>query len=247
MPKSKSKKTIPDFTPREAVLMTCLIADKSQPACASLSELMERLLLGVRTERFLKHVATINHVNVPELCKKLDEANEDLPKILADLLCTGFQSEYGFADNGLPSKSALGRMGLIAQIRPAAWGFCVARDRNYGCDEIVMRHPQLMTRYHGSDVTLEEAVQRMADITNAIRDQGRSTLHKEQQDTAYLIAALSGLRYFRIESGIGGGLASLHEIPWYVLAREFDNRDLKGLTIAGVNAPDWVATLATCS
>ena len=71
-----------------------------------------------------------------------------------------------------------------------------------------------------------------------IRRRGASDdLVDKQVEAAHLIAHLSGLRYFAVDIDADDDRGVLREIHWHQIARDIDNKDLKGLSIAGVNAP----------
>lgn len=235
----------PTTTNGNEVLQQALFAGEMQVVVASLfGGVSEAALIpgtvasAIKSDRAVQHVAARVGVDVPALLGKLDKLpTEALLAIdygVKQFLTMSVSEMFGF--DRLPSLATLARLSLVRPRGHAAWGLAVVQLSDWWTHEFVLRQDPAAMGLRHLPYSLDDTCAALVEFVKSER--AGETVPKGTQiafGLSSLIALRTGWRHFRVEERNACGVV---KIPREHLLGDLYRRELGGLVLQGINAPE---------
>ena len=171
-------------------------------------------------------------INAEYLVTKLQATSPELMEVLLARLGDWQQLDVDemMAENGLPSVSTLSRLGLVEPAGVAAWGLVCLRHAS-AIYEFVLNRPERMrlAESRTADAVAADLIQLVEAAPSPLDDE-------TVLDCVYRLVKVTGLRRCLVVADDRS--VRVTEIPVKDLLQDLYQGSLKGVVLAGVNAPD---------
>jgi hypothetical protein len=218
------------YIPSEMMLLAGLsMGDEIDPM-----SFIDRIRKGAAaTSGIVPVIIKIYHINVDYLVTKLQGMAPDLMPVLAKRLNEWQRLDVHemMASNGLPSISTLARLGLVEPARgKIAWGWVCYRTMS-AIHEYTLYNQERMPLIESR--TKDELT---AELVRLVKASPSPVDDETITDCLYRIVKVTGWRRCLLVADDCG--VKVTEIPVKDLLSDIYDGSLKGLVLAGVNAPD---------